>query len=401
MFRLFLIVFYSVSVIGLTGCSESDESDPESIVPAVAGEAEEPVAAEVAVVVVDAQKHVSKKTLSGRTSAYRISEVRPQVTGIVKKRLFEEGTLVEAGEALYQIDSDQYQARVEQAVADVALAKASLVSLKSNMQRYQQLIHTKGISEQDFETAQAEYRQGLARLQSSQALLKSAQIDLQRTRITAPISGRIGRSNVTEGALVSIAQEAPLATIQQLDPIFVDMVQSSQQLIHLKRRMASGGLKPAGTTVTLTLEDGLGYEHSGNMQFTEVNVDARTGAVTLRAQFPNPDRMLLPGMYVRAEVQQGSQENVILIPQQAVIHNEKGEPVAWVVNDDNKVQERVLELIGSESGQWIVSNGLAAGERLIVEGLQRVHPGAAVVTVDWKQNPAVNKKALDLTAITE
>ncbi|WP_051319167.1 efflux RND transporter periplasmic adaptor subunit [Chitinimonas koreensis] len=358
-----------LGLLVLAGCNAEPEQPPPELAP------------KVGVVTLQAQDAVLRSELSGRTSAYRVSEVRPQVSGIVRRRLFEEGAAVRAGQVLYQIEPASYQAAHEQAEAALANAQASLASLRSKSERYAELLKIKAVSQQAYDEAQAAYQQGLAAIKAGQATLKTARVELDRTRIVAPIGGRIGRSGVSEGALVTAGQGDALATVQQLDPIFVDIVQSSQELVRLKRRLAAGGLSPAGARVALKLEDGSAYEHPGVLKFAEVGVDPASGAVTLRAQFPNPDGLLMPGMYVRAEVEQGIERGAILVPQQGVSHNVRGEPTARVVNAANRVEERVLRAEGTSGNRWIVTAGLKPGERLIVDGLQRAIPGQPVEPV--------------------
>ena len=352
------------------------------------------VAPEVAVVTLAARDLHLETELSGRVSAMRIADVRPQVRGIIEKRFFEEGATVKAGEILYQINHASYSAALDQASANVAVANASLTNLRLISERYQKLAQTNNISRHDMEVAQANYQQGRAQLQASEAALKTAQIDLERTKIRAPIAGRIGRSLVTEGALVSAEQETALARIQQWDPVYVDIVQSSQQITQLKRNLAvrtpSANLSASQSQVSLLLEDGQIYEQRGTLKFTDINVDPETGMVNLRAQFPNPDGILLPGMFVRTQVEQGTTAQVLLVPQQAVSYNEKNQPVVWVVNAQQIAEQRTLQLLGQRDNQWIVrerlplhESGLVSGDRVIVEGSLRVSPGLKVTTVDW------------------
>lgn len=343
---------------------------------------------QVAVVTVRQEAVPLRAELPGRVTALRVSEVRPQVGGVIVRRHFEEGSDVKAGALLYEIGSDSYAARQEQAAAELAIEQAALVNLRIIAERYRRLIDSKTVTQQDHDLAQANYEQGLARVKARQAALRTAQIDLQRTRIRAPIAGRIGRAAVTEGALVASEQAEPLARIQQVDPILVDVVQSSQQLTQLKRRLGSGALQPGKAAVTLLLEDGQPYPHAGVLKFTEMNVDGATGSVTLRASFPNPAGLLMPGMYVRARVEQGVQPDAVRLPQQAVRHNERNEATALVVGRDGKVEQRVLDLIGSEAGLWATRAGLKPGERVIVEGGNKVAPGTLVSATEWQGRPA-------------
>ncbi|AXA91153.1 efflux RND transporter periplasmic adaptor subunit [Massilia sp. YMA4] len=353
-----------------------------------------PAKPSVAVVTVRQEAVPLRAELPGRVTALRVSEVRPQVGGVIVRRHFEEGSDVKAGALLYEIGSDSYAARQEQAAAELAIEQAALVNLRIIAERYRRLIDSKTVTQQDHDLAQANYEQGLARVKARQAALRTAQIDLQRTQIRAPIAGRIGRAAVTEGALVASEQAEPLARIQQVDPILVDVVQSSQQLTQLKRRLGSGALQPGKAAVTLLLEDGQPYPHAGVLKFTEMNVDGATGSVTLRASFPNPDGLLMPGMYVRARVEQGVQPDAVRLPQQAVRHNERNEATALVVGSDGKVEQRVLDLIGSDAGLWSARAGLKAGDKVIVEGGNKVAPGTAVSVTEWQGRPAAASAAV-------
>ncbi|MGJ7500861.1 efflux RND transporter periplasmic adaptor subunit [Variovorax sp. ZT5P49] len=319
--------------------------------------------------------------LPGRTAAFRVSEVRPQVNGIVRKRLFEEGSMVRAGQVLYEIEPGPFEAAHEQAQAALATSQASIASLRGKAERFGELVKANAVSRQEHEEAQAALVQAQAGVKAAQAAVKAARINLEFTRIVAPIAGRIGRSSVTEGALVVQGQATALATIQRIDPIYVDVVQSSLELTRLKRRFISGDMAPASTRVSLRTEDGLPYPHAGTLKFTEVGVDAATGSVTLRAEFPNPQGLLLPGMYVRAQVEAGVERQAILAPQRGVARNEKGEPTALVVGAGDKVELRALEVRSAAGDQWIVTSGLREGDRLVVDGLQRAHPGDKVKPV--------------------
>ncbi|MDM9653038.1 efflux RND transporter periplasmic adaptor subunit [Pseudomonas wenzhouensis] len=358
-----LVSAIAVAMLTLTGCQE--DSTPQA----------QPTP-EVGVVTLQAQPYALTSEVPGRTSAYRIAEVRPQVNGIIQKRLFTEGSEVKAGQQLYQIDPATYEAAYKS-------AQATLLSAKSLADRYKLLVNDKAVSQQAYDEARA------ASLQAD-AALEQARIDLRYTRVMAPISGRIGRSAVTEGALVSNGQASAMATIQQLDPIYVDVTQSSKELLRLRRDLAEGRLQKASDSaakVALKLEDGSRYAHEGTLEFSEVAVDESTGSVTLRAVFPNPDHLLLPGMFVHAELLSGVKENAILAPQQGVTRNQRGEPTAMVVNAENKVEQRVLKADRTAGSAWLVEEGLNAGDRLITEGLQFVQPGAEVKAV-----PATNVK---------
>jgi membrane fusion protein (multidrug efflux system) len=333
----------------------------------------------VGVMTVEAVSQAITVELPGRSRAFLEAEVRPQVSGIITKRAFIEGSEVTQGQSLYQIDSATYKAALVSAEADLASANASLASAKAKADRYAQLVKTNAVSKQDFDETEAAYKEAQAAVTVAKAAINTANINLEYTEVKAPISGRIGKSSVTAGALVTANQATTLATIQQLDPINVDIVQSSAQLLRLKAKLRSGQLiKSDNAKVTLILEDDSVYEHEGTLQFAEVNVDESTGSVTLRAEFPNPDGTLLPGMYVRAQLNAGQDPQAILVPQRAITRNNKGQAVAMLVDKDSNAEMRIVttaEVIGS---QWRIVDGLAVGDKLIVEGLQKIRPGAPV-----------------------
>lgn len=334
-------------------------------------------AAKVGIVTLESEAYTLTTQLPGRTAAYRIAEVRPQVNGIIQKRLFKEGSDVKANQQLYQIDPAVYAANLKS-------AEASLLAARSLAERYKVLVDERAVSRQQYDDAQAN------RLQA-EAALERAKIDQRYTRVLAPISGRIGRSSASEGALVSNGQAQELAVIQQLDPIYVDVTQSATDLLRLRRELASGQLEAAGDNaaqVTLKLQDNSSYPHSGTLEFSEVSVDSGTGSVTLRAVFPNPDGLLLPGMFVHASLVSGVQSQAILAPQQGITRNPKGEPTAMLVNAENIVEARILKAERTVGDRWLVTEGLQAGERIITEGLQFVQPGASV-----DPYPAGNVKA--------
>ncbi len=322
--------------------------------------------------------------LSGRTSAHRIAEVRPQVNGIILKRYFVEGSDVKAGQVLYQIDPATYEAAVASAEASLAKAEATEQSARLKAKRYAELVKVKAISTQDYDDAQASWKQAVAEIAAAKAALKSARIDLGYTKVRATISGRIGKSSVTEGALVTAQQAASLTTIQQLDPIYVDVTQSTTDLLQLRQLYASGQLEHTqdGAVVHFVLENGAAYPHSGKLEFSDVTVDETTGMVTVRALAPNPDRLLLPGMFVRAILTQGEQPNGLLVPQAAVSRTAKGGASVLLVNADNKVEQREIEVGRAFHGNWVVESGLKGGERVIVAGLQKVRPGTEVAPKD-------------------
>lgn len=342
-----------------------------------------PQAQEVGVVTLKARPVSISAELAGRTAPFLIAEVRPQVSGIIKKRHFVEGADVKAGAALYQIDPATYQATFESAKAALVKAEANLFSARLKADRYQDLVGIKAVSQQDFDDAVATLKQSEAEVALRRAALDSARINLDYTLVTTPISGRIGRSAVTPGALVTANQSASLATVQQLDPIYVDVTQSSADLLRLKRQLASGQLKGVTTAkARLILEDGSAYPLEGRVQFSEATVDQSTGTVTLRAVFPNPGQDLLPGMYVRAILDTGIDEQAILVPQQAVSRNQRAEAVTLVVNPEGKVEQRAVEVRRAVGNDWLVSAGLTAGDRVIVEGVQKVRPGAVARAVE-------------------
>jgi membrane fusion protein (multidrug efflux system) len=319
--------------------------------------------------------------LSGRTTPYAVAEVRPQVSGLIRKRLFKEGTKVKAGQALYQIDAASYQAARDQAAAQLASSRATLVSAKAKSERYETLFKSQAVSNQDMDDARATALQAEAAVQQGTAALKTADINLGYTRITAPISGTVGRSSVTPGALVTTNQSDPLTTIWQLDPIYVDITESATRIMQLRRAMANGSVQTAGADVMVTLDDGTLYPHPGHVEFSETAVDPATGSVTIRATVPNPEGFLLPGTFVRVKLAQGVKPEGILVPQQGVSRDATGAATALVVNAEDKVEPRKLVTDRTVGDQWLVLSGLAAGDRLIVEGTDRVKPGQAVKPV--------------------
>lgn len=338
---------------------------------------QEQPAPKVGIVTLSSESFTLTSELPGRTAAYRVAEVRPQVTGIIQKRLFKEGSDVKANQQLYQIDPAMYEANLKS-------AQASLLAASSLADRYKVLVNERAVSRQQYDDAHAN------RLQA-EAALERAKIDQRYTRVLAPISGRIGRSSASEGALVNSGQAQELAVIQQLDPMYVDVTQSATDLLRLRRELENGQLEKASETaaqVSLKLQDGSDYPHKGTLEFSEVSVDASTGSVTLRAVFPNPETLLLPGMFVHARLVNGVQSKAILAPQQGITRNPKGEPVAMVVNAENKVEARQLKAERTVGDRWLVTEGLQEGDRIITEGLQFVQAGASV-----DPYPAGNVKA--------
>ena len=351
---------------------------------------------EVGVVTIQPQKILVTTELPGRTAPKRIAEVRPQVGGIIQKRLFTEGTDVKAGQVLFQVDPAPYQASLDNAKAYLAKAEANLTSIKLKAGRYQELLADKAVSQQDFDDASATLKQTEAEIQYWKASVDTARINLKYTHVTAPISGRIGRSGVTEGGLATPSQATVLAVIQELDPIFVDVPQSTVDLLQLQRRLEEGRLNRSGAShsrVRLLLEDGSQYPLTGELQFRDVSVDQTTGSVILRAVFPNPKKVLLPGMFVRAVIEEGMNDRALLVPQQGVSRTPKGEPVALVVDAKNTVQLRMLTTDRAIGDKWLVSSGIAAGDRVIIEGSQKVRPGATVKAVAMDAPAAGNGNA--------
>jgi membrane fusion protein (multidrug efflux system) len=323
--------------------------------------------------------------LPGRTSAYRVAEVRPQVSGIVQKRLFTEGGSVRAGDPLFQIDPASYRAALSSAQAALVRAEARLMSAKLLEERYAPLIAANAVSKQENDDAIAARAAAEADVASAKAQVETARINLVYTQVRSPISGRIGRAMITEGALVTSEQDDAIAQVQQLDPIYVDITQSSTEMLRLQRQLASGELsrdEQNQAEVALLLEDGSEYAERGRLQFAEVSVDPGTGSVVLRAEFPNPRRELLPGMFVRARLTQGTRTAALLVPQRGVSRNQRGDATVMVVAEDNKVSERVVVADRVIADSWLVTEGLKAGERVVVDGLQRIRPGAVVQPVE-------------------
>ncbi|MBH2703930.1 efflux RND transporter periplasmic adaptor subunit [Serratia marcescens] len=336
---------------------------------------------EVGVVTLRGQSVTLSSELTGRVNATMTSDVRPQVDGIIKQRLFTEGAEVKAGQVLYQIDPASYQASYDQAAAQLKNAQATVQSTRLKSQRYAALVKENGVSQQDADDAKAAYLAAVASVAQYQAALETARINLAYTQVRAPIAGRIGISSVTPGALVTASQSDALATIRALDPIYVDLTQSSAQLLKLRRQQAALQ-RGAVTPVAIKLEDGTPYAHAGKLELTEVAVDEATGSVTLRAVFPNPEHELLPGMYVHATVDNGVDPKAILAPQQGITRNAKGEATALVVDEQNNVAQRTVSAERVVGSNWLIGSGLNEGDRLIVEGTSKVTIGAAVKPVE-------------------
>lgn len=368
--------------LALTGCDDKQDQQGGQQMP------------EVGVVTLKTEPLQITTELPGRTVAYRIAEVRPQVSGIILKRNFVEGSDIEAGVSLYQIDPATYQATYDSAKGDLAKAQAAANIAELTVKRYQKLLGTQYISKQEYDQALADAQQATAAVVAAKAAVETARINLAYTKVTSPISGRIGKSSVTEGALVQNGQASALATVQQLDPIYVDVTQSSNDFLRLKQELANGSLKQENgkAKVDLVTSDGIKFPQSGTLEFSDVTVDQTTGSITLRAIFPNPDHTLLPGMFVRARLQEGTKPTALLVPQQGVTRTPRGDATVLVVGADNKVETRQIVANQAIGDKWLVTDGLKAGDRVVVSGLQKVRPGAQVkvqeITANNKQQAA-------------
>ncbi|NKE44111.1 efflux RND transporter periplasmic adaptor subunit [Roseomonas frigidaquae] len=374
-----------LAVLGLILLTAACEDQPR-------GAAAQPAPPPTAVTVVTLQRQEVPVTtlLPGRTAAFQEAEVRPQVGGLVRERLLTEGQAVTAGQPLFQIDPATYEAALSRAEAALARAEATQRAAAGTANRYRTLVRTQAVSQQNLENAEAALREAQADVLSARASLETARIDLGHTRVTSPIAGRTGRSSVTVGALVTANQAASLVTVTQLDPIHVDVTQPSAALLQQRRDIESGALRRASAEIAparLILEDGSRYPHPGQIQFSEVIVDQGTGSVTLRAVFPNPDQLLLPGMFVRAEVEEGVTDRALMVPQQAVLRTPRGEPMAYVVNAEGVVEQRILQAGRAIGTDWMVTGGVQAGDRVVVEGVQRIRPGARVNATERGTTP--------------
>jgi len=338
--------------------------------------------------------------LTGRVNPYQVSEIRPQVAGIVRKRLFTEGTIVRQGQTLYQIDPSLYSASVAEAAANLQNAQANAEATRIRADRYKPLAEAEAVSKQDYTDAAAAARQARAQVAQTGAQLQTARINLHFTRVPAPITGRIGRSLVTEGALVTTNQADPLAVIQRLDPIFVDIQQSSTELLALRRALAQQGVTPGSAGVRLKLEDGSEYGTTGTVEFSEVMVDQNTGTVTLRARFANPEGMLLPGMFVRAVFTQAIDTRAFLVPQQAVSRDARGAAQLWVVGPDNKAVRRDVTAERTQGAYWVITKGLNPGDKVITQGIANLKPNADIrpVPADTPQKIEQPRKGQDTGA---
>ncbi|MDO7193372.1 multidrug efflux RND transporter periplasmic adaptor subunit AdeD [Acinetobacter nosocomialis] len=332
----------------------------------------------VGIITIKKETIESSYQLAGRTVASEISQVRPQVNGVVVEQLFNEGSQVSKGQPLYKIDSSLYRDSVDEAAGNLALAKATVNSTRLQAERYKELIKVNGISQQELDNALSAYEQAKATVAVNEAVLKTARTNLRYTQVTAPISGRIGRSSITRGALVTSAQTDPLATIQKLDPMYVDLTQSSDEYMALRKQLTENGIKPTELSVRLQLENGTTYSQQGTFKFSDIAVDEATGSITLRAAFSNPNHGLLPGMYVRAELGTGTRSNRILIPQGALFRDADGNALVWVVGKDNKAEQRKITLGNAIDNRWLVKSGLNEGDQVIVDGLQGLSAGMAI-----------------------
>ncbi len=369
-----------IAALSLAGCDRKPAAAPGA-----------PPMAEVGVVTLKAQPVTLTTELPGRTTAFLTADVRPQVNGLILKRIFVEGAEVKAGDPLYQIDPATYQATYDSALATLAYDQAALVTARAKSARYKPLAAAQAVSRQDYDDAVATAGEAVATIGTAQAAIEQAKINLAYTKVNAPISGRIGRSAVTPGALVTASQTTVLATVTQLDPIYVDVIQPAATLLRLRQELAAGKIQQTGPNqakVTLVLENGAKYPVPGTLQFSEVTVDQATGSVVVRAIFPNPDRLLLPGLFVRAELQEGTDDQALLVPQVGVSHNTHGDPTVLVVGKDGKAALKIIQTSRAIGDNWVVTGGLAPGDKVIVDGLQKVRPGAEVHATEVKVDPA-------------
>jgi membrane fusion protein (multidrug efflux system) len=367
-------LFLALATLSLSACGTKKEDGP-------------PPAPQAGYVVVKAQTVPLMVELPGRTAAFETSEVRPQVSGVIQARAFTEGSVVHQGQTLYQIDPSLYRAAVNQAGANLAAAKATQASAAERAARYKPLAQIQAVAQQDYTDAAAAARQAAANVQQASAALETTRINLRFTRVPAPITGRIGRSLFTTGALVTSGQADPLTTIQRLDPIYVDIQQSSADLLALRQSLASGGTAPSSTAVHLKLENGSVYPSVGTVEFAEQMVDPATGAVTLRARFPNPHGLLLPGMYVRAQFSQATTRNGILVPQAGVSRTPQGQAMVMVVGPGDKAVRRIVAADQTIGPDWLVTSGLNSGDKVIVEGLGKIREGKPVKPVPARSVP--------------
>jgi membrane fusion protein (multidrug efflux system) len=384
---LALLLLAIAAALPMAGCQEAAK-------PA----AKAPPVPEVGVVTLRPERVALSTELPGRTAAFMMAEVRPQVGGIVRERPFREGAEIAKGDLLYQIDPAPYRAAHESAKAGLAKAEASLASARAKAQRYKGLAAIRAVSAQDLDDADASLRQVEAEIAASAAAVETARINLDFTRVTSPISGRIGKSSVTAGALVTASQASALATVQQLDPMYVDVTQSSAEVLRLRRSVA-GDSRDASARVRLILEDGSAYPEEGTLEFSDVTVNPGTGGITLRAVFPNPRQDLLPGMYVRAVVQTGVAEAGLLVPQQGVSRDARGNPSALFLGADGKVESRTLTVRSALGDKWLLEDGAKAGDRVVVEGVQKVRAGAMAKAVNVGESVVAGEPQASAAAV--
>ncbi|NWK73840.1 efflux RND transporter periplasmic adaptor subunit [Acinetobacter sp. SwsAc6] len=374
--------------IALVGCSKDPKEAQQ------AGAAQQMPPTEVGIIVAQPQSVEQSVELSGRTTAFEISEVRPQTSGVVLKRLFAEGSYVREGQALYEIDSSTNRANVDNARASIASAEANLGVLRVKEGRYRQLVGSNAISKQEYDDIVAQVKLAEATLNASRATLKNAEINLGYSTVRAPISGQTNRSTVTSGALVTMNQESPLVTIQRLDPIYVDINQSSAELLRLRQQLSKGSLDSSNNTkVKLTLEDGSEYSQEGRLAFSDASVNPDTGTVTLRAVFPNPNHLLLPGMFANAKIVQGVIPNAYLVPQIAITRTPTGQAIAMIVNAKGAVESRPVTTAGVHGKDWIITEGLTTGDKVIVDGIAKVKPEQQVVAKPYQPQAAAPQGA--------
>ncbi|MBN8808247.1 MAG: efflux RND transporter periplasmic adaptor subunit [Sphingomonas sp.] len=366
----------ALSLMFLAACGKSDDSAGGA-----GGRRGQQGTPEVGYMVVRTTAVPLVTELAGRTNASAIAEVRPQVSGIIHRRFFTEGSYVKKGQPLYQIDPSLYRAAANQASANLSSAQAASEAARIKADRYRPLAQAQAVAQQDYTDAAASARQASASVAQNRAALETAKINLRFTTVPAPISGKVGRSLFTEGALVTASQTDPLATITALDPMYVDIQQSSTDLLALRRALASGGVIPARANVRLLLDDGSAYGYAGTVEFSEVTVDTSTGTVTLRAKFPNPQGLLFPGMFVRASFAQATDPDAVLVPQQAVTRDPKGNAQVYVLGADNKAQTRAVTTQRTIGAYWVVTSGLKPGDKIITEGVGKLKPGQAVKPV--------------------
>lgn len=364
-----------ISLLGLASCDRDGSAPPPS----------GPI--EVGVVTMQKEPVTLHRELPGRTSPFRVAEVRARVDGIVLQRLFEEGSDVKQGQLLFRIDPKPYEAALASAKASLARAQASVQSSKLLAERYKALLEDRAVSQQQYDDAEAAYQKALADVAAGKAAVQAAEIDLGYTRVTSPIAGHVGRAEVTEGAYAQRTQATLLATVQQLDPMYVDLTQASTEMLRLRAQWESGALVPSGegAKVRLVLEDGTLYEEEGVLQFSDVTVNPSTGSITLRALFPNPQKKLLPGMFVRARLEEGTHPEALLVPQHGLRRDAQGRATVWVAGENEKVEVRRVVAPRTVGDKWLITDGLSPGDRVIVEGLQKVRPGSEVTIVPGAQ----------------